>query len=236
MISINGKNFYGNTVIVTNDRVISQGKTGKPQKFNERKNVYCNDIDEIIVDSMFADVEVSVSDSPKAEAHFWGSAADVQGDVDFKVQVINRKLNINLKITGKFWEGKLKLEISIPKRSFKKITVTASSANITLNGVMAEQLNVNTLSGNVKLSPVEIENASISTMNGDVNFCAKANQDIFVNITTMNGDVSAEFKNIQKLNISTKSTNGTIKNRHAEDKGYSANGSISTKNGDINIK
>ena len=71
MISINGRVFSRNNVKIVNGRVIS-GEIGKHQKFDERKSEECNNIEKITIDSTFWDINISVSNSSKIEAHFYG--------------------------------------------------------------------------------------------------------------------------------------------------------------------
>lgn len=235
MISINGRVFSENNVTIVNGRVISGGGTGKTQKFDERKVEDCSNIDKIAIDSTVGDVNVSVSNSSKLEAHFYGEA-DVDGDVDFDVQVVNRELKITLQFTGNCFNGNLKLDITIPKKTFKVISARSSSADITLNeGVSTDYLKVKTQSGDLETNAT-VNNVSISTMSGDVELCIDATQDISVDVSTMSGDVSAEFNNIGHINLSTRSMSGDVRNRHKGNKGYVADVDISTMSGDIRIR
>lgn len=234
MISINGKVFLGGNVTIINGRVISGGGTGKTQKFDERKSENCNNIEKIAIDST-VDVNVSVSNSSKVEAHFYGEAV-VDGDVKFDVRVVNRELRITLNFTGICFNGNLKLDITVPQKTFKVISAKSSSADITLNeGVSTDYFKVETQSGDLKTNAT-VNNVSISTMSGDVELCINAIQDINVEVSTMGGDVSAEFNNIGHINLSTRSMSGDVKNRHKGIKGYDADVDISTMSGDIRIR
>lgn len=235
MISINGKVFSGSNVPISNGRVISGGGTGKTQKFDERKSEDCNNIEKIAIDSTFGDVNVSVSNSSKVEAHFYGEA-DVDGDVNFDVRVVNRELRITLKSTGNCLNGNLKLDVTVPPKTFKVISANSSSADITLNEwVSTDYLKVKTRSGDLQTNAT-VNNVSISTMSGDVELCINATHDINVEVSTVTGDVSAEFTNIGYINLSTSSISGDVRNRHKAIKGYTADVDISTKSGDIRIR
>lgn len=235
MIIINGRVFSGSNVTIVNGRVISGGETNKLQKFDEKKIKDCNNVDEIAIDSTACDVNVSVSNSSKIEAHFYGEA-NVDGDIDFDVQIVNRELRITLHFTENCFNGNLKLDVTVPQRTFKIITAKSLSADITLNeGVSTDYLKVNTQSGDLE-SNATVNNVSVSTINGDVELYIDAIQDISVEISTTNGDVSAEFSNIGHINLSTSSINGDVKNRHKGNKGFTADVDISTMNGDIKIR
>lgn len=235
MISINGRVFSGNNVTIVNGRIISSGGIGKTQKFDEKKLEECSNVEKIAIDSTFGDVNVFVSNSSKVEAHFYGEAA-IDGDVNFDVRVVNRELKITLKFTGNCFNGNLKLDVSVPQKTFKVISAKSSSADITLNeGVSTEYLKVKTQSGDLETNAT-VNNVSVSTKSGDVELCIDATQDINVEVSTMSGDVSAEFNNIRHINLSTSSMSGDVRNRHKESKGYNADVHISAMSGDIRIR
>lgn len=235
MISINGRVFSGSNVTIVNGRVINGGGTGNPKKFDERKSEDVNNVEKITIDSTVADVNVSVSNSSKVEAHFYGQA-DVDGDVKFDVCVVNRELRITLKFTGNCYTGSLNLDVTVPQKTFKAITAKSSSADITLSeGVSMDYFKVKTQSGDLE-SNATFANASITTMSGDVELYIDAKENISVEISTMSGDVSAEFNNIGYIDLSTSSMSGDVRNRHKGATGYTANVDISTMSGDIRIR
>lgn len=234
MISINGR-FFGNNVTIVNGRLISGGGTGNFQKFDERKVEDCSNIEKIAINSTFADVNVSVSNSSKVEAHFYG-VANLDGDVNFDVRVVNRELRITLEFTGNCFNGNLKLDVTVPQKIFKVVSAKTSSADVTFNeGVSTDYLKVKTQSGDLETNAT-FNTVSVSTMSGDVELCIDATQDINVEISTMSGDVSAEFNNIGYINLSTTSMSGDVRNRHKGNKGYTADVDISTMSGDIRIR
>lgn len=109
----------------------------------------------------------SVSNSSKIETHFYGQA-NVDGDVNFDVRLINNELKITLKYTVNFYNGNFNLDISVPRKTFKTISAKTSSANITLsNNVSTELLNLKTQSGNLEISAA-FTNALTTTMSENV--------------------------------------------------------------------
>ena len=167
MININGRVFSGDNVAIVNGRVINGGENAKPKKFDERKSEDCSNIDKILIDSTVVDVNVSVSNSSKIEAHFYGES-EIDGDVNFDIQLINRELRITLQLIGNCYNGNLKLDITVPQKTFKVVSVKSSSANITLNeGISTEWLKVKTKSGDLETNATA-NNISISTMSGDI--------------------------------------------------------------------
>ena len=150
--------------------------------------------------------------------------------------MINRELIITLEFTGNCFNGNLKLDVTVPQKTFKVISAKSSSADITLNeGVSTDYLKVKTQSGDLETNAT-VNNISVSTMSGDVELCIDATQDINVEVSTMSGDVSAEFNNIGHINLSTSSMSGDVRNRHKESRGYNADVDISTMSGDIRIR
>ncbi len=235
MININGRVFSGSNVTIVNGRVINGGGTVKNQKFDERKSEDANNVEKITIDSTMADINVSVSNSSKVEAHFYGQA-DVDGDIKFDVCVINRELRITLKFTGNCYNGSLNLDVTVPQKTFKAITAKSSSTDITLGkGVSTDYIKVKTQSGDLK-SNATFANASITTMSGDVELYIDAKENISVEISTMSGDVSAKFNNVGYIDLSTSSMSEDVRNCHKGATGYTANVEISTMSGDIRIR
>ena len=228
--------FLENNVTIVNGRSISSGGTSKARKFDERKAADCGNIKKIAINSMFFDVNVSVSKSSKVEAHFYGEA-DMDGEIEFDVQVVDHELRITLDFTGNYFNGNPKLDVTIPQRTFQVISARSLSANITLNeGVSTNYLKVIVQTGNLE-TRATANNVSISTSSGNVELCIDATQNINVEIFTMSGDVSAEFNNIGHMNLATKSmTSGDVRNLHKESSGYTADVDISTMSGNITIR
>lgn len=235
MININGRIFSGSTVTIINGRMVKGGGTGKIQKFDEKKSEDANNVEKILIDSTFVDVNISVSNSSSVEAYFYGQA-EVDGDVNFDVRMVNRELKITLKFTGNCYNGNLKLDVTVPDKTFKVISAKSVSADITLSeNVSTEHLKVKTHSGDLETNAT-FATASITTMSGDVELYINAIKDIDVEISTMSGDVSTEFNNIGHVNLSTSSMSGDVRNRYKGGAGYTADVDISTMSGDIRIR
>ena len=234
MISINGNIFLGNNSTIINGQVISGSGFGKPQKFNERKSEDCTNIEKITINSTFCNVNVSVSNSSKVEAHLYGDA-NVDGEINFDVRVVNRELIITLEFKGKRFIGNLKLDVTVPQKTFKVISANSSSTDFTLNkGVSTDCLIVQTQSGDLETNAT-LNSCIISTMSGDVEFCIDAVQDIHVKVSTMSGNVSTKFNNIGHINLYTHSVSGKTRNYRKESGGYNADVNISTISGNIRI-
>lgn len=235
MVIINGRVFSGNNVTIINGWVINGDETGNLKQFDEWKFVDCSNVDKITIDSNICNVNVFTVNSPKAEVHFYGEAT-VDEDVNFDVSIVKHELRITLLFTGNCYNGNLKLDVTIPTRTFKVITARSSSGDITLNsGVSAEYLKVKTLSGDLE-TDATVSNVSVSTTSGDIDIYIDAIQNLSIEASTTSGDVSAKFNNIGRINLSLQSISGNVRNRHRENRGFTADVDISTISGDIKIR
>lgn len=235
MFNFNGNISFNNVTI--NGQVVNGCgfSIGKPQKFDERKFENGNNIEKITIDTTFVNTTVSVSNSSQIEVHFYGQA-NVDGNVNFDVHTVNHELSISLKFTGNCCNGDLRLDITVPSKTFRSITARSKSADITLNeGVSVDFLKAKTQSGDLETSAT-FTNLSVLTLSGDVELYVNARKNICVEISTTSGDVSAEFSNIGYIDLSTSVISGDVKNRHNSTSGYIANVDISTISGDIRIR
>lgn len=87
---------------------------------------------------------------------------------NFDVRVVNRELRITLEFTGNCFNGNLKLDVTVPQKTFKVISAKSSSADITLNeSVSTDYLKVKTQSGDLETN-ARVNTVSVFTMSGDV--------------------------------------------------------------------
>lgn len=237
MISINGRIFTGNNVTFIGQRgmCINIGKEGKVKRFDEAKWEDAKNIEKIVICSETVDVNVSVSNSSKVESHFYGQA-NIDGNVKLDVSKVDDELRITLMLTGNCYNGDLKLDVILPRKIFKVISIETSSADTILGeGVSADYIKAKSQSGDFEIYAT-FNNILTSTMSGDVELCINAKENISAEISTMSGDVSADFNNIGHINLSTHTMSGDVRNRHKGKYGYTANVHISTMSGDINVK
>lgn len=234
MIRITGGNFFGNNII--GGLVINGGGTGKQKRFDNRKSEDARNIEKITINSAVADINVTVSNSSKVESHFYGNA-QTDGEIIFDVCMVNYELKITLKFIGNFYNGDLKLDVTVPRKIFKVITAITSSADVTLGeGVSADYIKVKTKSGDLEACAA-VNNISVSTVSGDVELDINATKDISIEISTVSGDVSTKFNNVKHIELSASSRSGDIRNYcHKGRTGHTANVDISTLSGDISIK
>ena len=223
----------GNTIIA-NGRVINEEGRGKTQVFDESKNENGDNVDSIIIDSTFVDVKILSCDSQSIEAKFYGQAY-VDGKIEFDVCLVNRELKITLNFSGNCFNSNLQLDIFVPHKTFKTISVKSLSADVIIDEkISTKRLKVKTQSGDLETNAM-FTNAFITTTSGDVELSINATEDIEVEISTVNGDVLTKLNNIGQVNLSTSSVNGDIENRHKKETGYTADVDISTVNGDIKV-
>ncbi len=228
--------YNGNSVRHIGDNIINGSTLTETKEFDERKSVDCCNIDQISVKSAVIDISVSSSSSSKAEIHLYGKAA-TDGNISLDVQAENRELKIKVKQKGNYFDGKLKLDITIPRKLFTAISAKSETADITLKeGVSANSLKVKTETGKVK-SDVTFKDASIKTETGGVDLNVNAKNDINVEISTETGNISANLYNVSHISLHAKAELGDVINRHKGCIiGYNAYVNVSSTTGSIEIQ
>ena len=100
----------------------------KTEIFDERKSVSGRIVEEILIDSSIANVNISVSDLPNIQVHLHGQASIDgkidDGKIDFDFRIENHVLKTTLNFTGECSDNNLKLDVTVPKNKvFKVISV-----------------------------------------------------------------------------------------------------------------
>ena len=242
-IIINGGvigNVYGNVsnVTIVNGRIVSGGGNAD-KKFDEKKSEDAKNIEKIRIDSVFANVSIKPSESSMIEAHLHGCVED-ERKVKLEVCKTMSQLKIAVKIAEGSFIGNLKLDVTVPYKTFKEISIKTTSAEVTVNKqVSTESLKVETMSGSVE-THATFKKVFIKTMNGDVDIFEDANQDVDVEVSTMSGDVSVEFDNINRISHHVKTMSGRVRDRRnchtTKEMGYEAIVNVSTMSGDVTIR
>ena len=223
---LNIENFRGN---------INEGNSIYSKKFNDIKEENASFIEKITIDSSMADVDVSVSNSEKVEAHFFGEFS-VDGDVKFDVKRILNEIIVTLNFSGASFGGNLKLNVTIPAKEFKQIFIKTNSGDIRVReNIASSDLKIKTQSGDIKINSI-FRHAILKTMRGDVDIFINAISNVELAVSTMSGDIEAELQNIGHVNLFSSTMSGTIKNHHNSTVGYTANVDLSTMSGDIKIR
>jgi len=138
-------------------------------------------------------------------------------------------------VRGNCYTGDLKLDVTIPRKTFQMISVQTLSAHVVLNeGVSAKHVNLKTQSGKVKASAA-FANISVRTMSGKVKLLVNAETNISIDVSSMNGNITAKLNNIGDVNLSARSMSGGVDNYHQGKTGYMANVNVSTMSGNITI-
>ncbi len=224
-----------NNVIIVNGQIIGKGGTGKFQKYDERKSFDVANIQRLTVDSSFVDVDILATESTKIDVHFFGKA-DVDGELKFDVQVSNGELKVMIKSYGSCYNAELKLDILLPLKMFKNISIQTMSADITLSDkVSCDKLKLKSTSGDLETSAT-FKVANLSTMSGDIDITARANEDIVIDASAVSGDICLMLSNISNMVISTHSVSGNVRNTYKYNKGFFAEIDLSTTSGDIRIR
>lgn len=235
MSSINGGIFWRTKEKKETDRNEVGEKKKKILIFDERKFEDSTDIENIVIDLIVGEVNISVSSSSEIETHFYGEV-ETEGEAQFSVQVANKELKIAFKITDKCYKHNLKLDVVLPKKIFFEISARTLLGNIALRkNVSAYDLNLQTINGNVE-TDAEFADAYISTIKGNVKLNVDAQENLWVEISATHGDVVATFNNVCLINLYARSIHGKFTNSHNSRDGYLANVEILVMEGDVTIK
>lgn len=212
--------------------ILSKTRNLDEKKFGTNPNAK-----KVRIDSAIADVHVISLNSSKIEIHLHGSI-DCEDDVDFEIQGDEEsdEIRIKLRFTGSCYYSDLQLDVIIPHKLFKLISVKTLSANIVIaKEVLTERIEVKTRHGRVAVDAT-FRKAEITTFNGNVELYTEAQKDIEVKIITVSGNIMGEFRRIGQLELLTSETKGFVRNSHKREVGHTAKVEISTICGDVTIR
>ena len=235
-ITINGIHFNGNNVTIVNGRVVSGGSFfgGEPKKIDEQKSTSANSVSRIVVNCDCANVQMKVANTNSVNAHFFGQVT-TDGTTKFDVSTSGSEIKITVKLTGNSINSDLHLHIDIPARMFETIDVKSENGNIIISeGVRSRKLKLKSTNGNVESYAV-FEDIKAKSMNGNTEVCVYANSDVDLDVSSMNGNAIVELHNIARCNLSTSSMNGSVRNRFHATTGYTADGEVSSMNGNVRV-
>ena len=237
-ITINGNN-------IINGRIGGGGYSSvELKKVNETKRNKAEGISKIKVESDCANVTVSTINSTDAkgpyygeayvEAHYFGEVY-TDGKPELKVTTTGDEISITVKNKGNIVNGSLELNVRIPQRVFRSISVKTRNGSVGIcKDVETKWLRIDSQNGRI-VSEATFEEITAKSMNGSIDICTRAKNDIEVNASSMNGSVFVELENIGSCNFSTSSMNGTVRNKNHSTGSYKATGEISSMNGDVKI-
>ncbi len=233
---IDGQVFQGDNLVIINGTVVNAGIGGEKKRFDEKRKVDAKGVDRLIIDTTFIDVNIVPIASSEVEVHLSGEAS-VDGKLELQAELIGRSYNINVKVKGNVYNGRLRLDIQLPNKAFEIIEVQTESANINLNtGVYSKKIWLKTKTGDIRMQ-ARFKEADSSTMSGDIRVDISAKEDIMLNTKTMSGDIAISLDNIARPNVSTRTMSGDTRNYYqSKPKGYTAQIKASSMSGDIDIR
>ena len=228
-------NNVGNMIIV-DGRIISGGcYSAEAQKIDETKRVGAEGINRIKVDSGLADVTIAVGNRTDVEVHYYGEVC-TDGKLEFDVTTSGDEVNVSAKINGSTFNGSLKLDVLIPQKVFRLISVKCQNGSAELcKNVATERIKIDSQNGSIE-SEASFEEITAKSMNGSIDISVSAKSDIEISASSMNGSVNVELENIGFCNISTSSLNGSARNRHNSTGKYKATGDVSSMNGNVRVQ
>lgn len=236
-ITMNGCNICNaNSMTIVNGRIVGGSfSSAESKKIDERKSIRVDDINKIKVDSDLADVTVSVGSCDTVEVHYHGEVA-TDGNIEWSLTKSDDEINIVAKMDANIFNGSLKLDVVIPQKRFRLISVKCQNGTAEFHkNVKTSRLKVNSQNGSIE-SEADFEEITAQTRNGSVDISISAKSDIEISASSMNGNVNVELDNIGSCHISTSSMNGSARNRHNSTGKYKATGEISSMNGNVRIQ
>ena len=228
-------NNAGNITIV-NGRVISGGgySTGA-KKVDEIKRVGAEGINRIKVDSSLADVTIAVGSKADVEVHYYGEVF-TDDKLEFDVTTSGDEVNVSAKNDNITFSGILKLDVLIPLKVFKLISVRCQNGSAKLcKNISAKRIEIDSQNGRIE-SEASFEQITAKSMNGSIDISIGAKNNIEISASSMNGNVSVELENIGFCTISTSSMNGSARNTHNSTGEYKATGNVSSMNGNVRVQ
>ena len=129
---INGQVFQGDNLVIVNGAVVNGGMEGKKKRFDEKRKVNAKDVDRLIIDTRFVDVNIISTASSEIEVHLSGEAS-VAGKLELQAELTGRSYNINVKAKGNVFNSRLRLEIQVSDKAFEVIEVETESADTNLS-------------------------------------------------------------------------------------------------------
>lgn len=246
-----------NGVTIIDGQVIKEKESGKKVKINEKRCEKATNIDKILIDTSFIDVNIKAVDSGLIEANAIGQIGGYKGDeklkFDFKVR--NRQLMISINFDGCCHYSNLQINIHIPRKLFDEISINTVSADVKLSGaistkllkiktssgdvwitsgVVVEKIEVGSTSGDVK-SEMNFTGAKIRCTSGDIKLEMNAKNDVNADISTTSGDIKMKFHNFKKLRLLPHTICGDVKNEYVESGKYIGDFTVATVTGDIRV-
>lgn len=235
-ITINGGHFNGNCVII-NGLIVGGGNffDGDPKSIDEKKSTIANGISRITVNSNCVNVHMNIADTNTIDAHLFGHVT-TDGTTEFDISTFGTEVKITVNLTGISINSNLRLYIDIPATMFDTIDVTSKNGDIIISeGVSVRKLNLKSANGNIT-SNATFEVITASSKNGNTKVSVNAISDVELDVSSKNGNAIVELHNISCCNLSTSSMNGSVHNCfHATTGHNTANGEVSSKNGDVKL-
>lgn len=250
---INGNVYQGNLTIL-NGRVIGEKESDvfSTKDYDETKIEQADNIDKISIISD-VDVELYSSNLDSIIAHLHGKVMS-SNEIRFEVKKVGDEITILAKLVRSTASlnqisvasgnsitinnssfiniGDLKLEIQIPKRIFREISVGSINTDIDVEDVNASSIAINSENGDVCLSAI-FQFLNVDCRNGNIDIDSEAKSNIRLNVNSKNGDISVDIANLRSSEVLVNSKNGKTKNKPKLVGEYLASGYIKSKNGDV---
>ena len=223
-------------ITIVNERIIGRkSSSAKVQKIDEIKYMSAENISVIKVDSNLGDVSITACNRANIETHCYGAIC-TDGKIKFNITTSGNEIKISAKTSGSIFNGDLKLNVLIPQKVFKLISVKSQTGSVELSSnIETEKLKIHSQNGSIETES-SFNNISAKSINGNIDISVHAKNDIGISASSTNGNVNVELENIGSCQISTSSMNGSNKNKYNSTGKYKATGHVSSMNGNVRIR
>lgn len=233
----NNYSIYNTNTVIINGRIVGGGifsTSMETKKIEDKKSIGVEGANKITIDSDIADVTILTGDCGTIEAHYYGETC-TENNIELSVTKSDDEIKVILQKKEKIFNGNLKLDVYIPKKSFECIFVKCQNGKAEIQEtVEAKQIKANTQNGSIQTEAC-FEKITAQSMNGSIDISIRAKSDIEISASSMNRNVNLLLENIGFCHISTSSMNGIARNSHNATGKYKAIGEVSSMNGNVRI-
>lgn len=212
-------------------RNFSENEEVKKKGFNEQRVYEGGKVDNIVINLPYSKVNVHQSSSSKTKIKLVGGIS-YSGEIIYRVYLKNRNLIVWLHTDGKVVSSNLSLQIFLPIKNYKLLSILGTSNICIEDKVFTKTLRVKTEEGKVETNAV-FEKAILKSTNGDINVNITAESDIEIDASTTSGNIDIKLNNIKEGNIDTHTILGSPKYTLRKTGGYTALIEASSTSGNI---
>lgn len=198
---------------------------------NEEKKVSIQNINEINISSVSADIKIIKTDDKDMRVHYYGNFLGGNTTPQLIVDTSDNSINVSTEhnILRSF-HGRLNIDVYLPKDYNKSLTCSTVSGDITSDNLNVDNFSCKTTSGNIDADSIKSNKNKFDTVSGDIDI-KKLSGD--VTFATVSGEANISYDKFSN-NIEGKSVSGDINIDIPKSSQFKI--SSHSVSGDINVK